>query len=632
MAPNRYGRGIARGMAVTLKNFFRRPVTVQYPEEKLFVSRRERGTVLAWSPKDCTGCYTCADNCPHGCISIATAPDGSKWADKAPCTQRCPAGVDAARYIRAIIQGQPGEAVAVVRESIPFPSVCAYICAHPCEGGCTRGAIDEAIAIRMLKRYAVNNDNGIWKAGVRSAAPTGKRVAVIGAGPAGLTAAYYLSRKGHKVTVFEALAVPGGMVKVGIPDYRLPKHTMMADIREIENAGAEIRLNSPVESVPALFEQGFNAVLAAIGAHQAQALGVPGDNDARVLGGVRFLREVNLGRPVQLGRRVAVIGGGNTAMDCARAAVRLGAEVSVIYRRTRAEMPAAAEEVQEAIDEGVAFSFLAAPTGVFSQDGKLILENVRMKLGAEDASGRRRPEPIKGSEYAVELDNIIAAISQNVILPEGFKLPADKSGRIVADKETMVTAVPGVYAAGDAVLGPSTVIECIAQGRKAAKAIDRFLGGDGDISERLAVMAEVPPRECAPLSGVRPERPMIAHERRIHSFEGVEIGWSREEAERECARCLRCDLNYPVTRYQLDGGLCIYCGLCVEACPFEALYMGTDYERWHYRFGERLLQKEDLATPDRRQRSAYAHAELEKDLPVQSLLLEPRQAVKKKKK
>jgi ferredoxin len=295
-------------------------------------------------------------------------------------------------------------------------------------------------------------------------------------------------------------------------------------------------------------------------------------------------------------------------------------------------MPAAQEEVQEAIDEGVEFSFLAAPTRVISQDGKVLLENIKMKLGAEDASGRRRPEPVKGSEYTVELDNVIAAISQNVILPAGFKLAGDKSGRITADKDTLATGTPGVYAAGDSVLGPATVIEGIAQGRKAAESIDRYLGGNGDISEKLAVMTEVPDRDCAPLAGIRPERPMIAHEKRLHTFEGVEIGWSKEEAERECARCLRCDVRYPVTKYQLDGGLCIYCGLCVEACPFEALFMGTDYERWSYRFGERLLQKEDLATPERRQKSGYAHAEIVKDLPEQSLLLNAEQRIVKKKK
>jgi NADPH-dependent glutamate synthase beta subunit-like oxidoreductase len=342
--------------------------------------------------------------------------------------------------------------------------VCAYICAHPCESACTRGDIDEAIAIRMLKRYAVDNDSGIWKSNVKTSPPSGKKVAVVGAGPAGLTAAYYLARKGHAVVVFEELTVPGGMVKVGIPDYRLPKHIMMNDIKEIENAGVEIRFNSHIESARSLLDEGYNAVLAAMGAHQAQAMGVPGDDDPRVLGGVAFLREVNLGRPVTLGNRVAIIGGGNTAMDCARAAVRVGAkEVSVIYRRTRAEMPAAPEEIQEAMDEGVRFHFLAAPTKVINQDGKLFMEAITMKLGAEDASGRRRPEPIKGSEHLVELDNIIAAISQSPIIPPSFGVELDKWKCIQVDKASMAASAQGVFAAGDVVLGPATVIEAIAR-------------------------------------------------------------------------------------------------------------------------------------------------------------------------
>jgi NADPH-dependent glutamate synthase beta subunit-like oxidoreductase/formate hydrogenlyase subunit 6/NADH:ubiquinone oxidoreductase subunit I len=617
-----FGNGIARGLTVTLKNLLRGPITVQYPEQRLNVSRRERGSVLAWSAQKCTGCYTCERNCPHGCIHIETAPGATKWTERAPCAARCPAHVDAARYIRALTNGEPGEAVAVNRESMPFPTVCAYVCAHPCQGACTRGPMDEPIAIRMLKRYAVDHDTGIWKTRIAKAQPTGKRVAVVGAGPAGLTAAYYLARRGHSVTIFEALAVAGGMVKVGIPDYRLPKDLLLRDIKVIEDAGVEIKLNHPVDSLPALFHGGFQAVLVAIGAHQAQGLGVPGDDDPRVLGGVVFLKEVNLGSQVTLGKRVAVIGGGNTAMDSARTAARLGAEVTVIYRRTRAEMPAAPEEIEEAIEEGVKFSFLAAPTRVVKQDGHLFLENVRMKLGAEDSSGRRKPEPVKGSEYLVELDNIIAAISQNPIVPAGFGLATDKSSRVQVDPGTLSAPQAGIFAAGDCVLGPATVIEAVAQGKQAAISMDKFLGGSGDIKEVLASPDTFPVRQDGPAQGFQPAREMIPHEKRLHSFEGVEIGWEKAQAEAECARCLRCDLMYPVETWDLKGGLCIYCGLCVEACPFQALYMGYDYERTHYRFAEHNLHKEDLKTPQVRRASAYAHPELANDLPAQSLLVD----------
>ena len=241
----RYGNGIAKGMALTLKHLFRKPITTQYPEEKLTVSRRIRGNELAWSQEKCIGCYTCAQSCPHGCINIITSEKGTKGLIPAPCTQACPAHVDAARYIRLIAEGKPDEAVAVIRERIPFPSVCGYICAHPCESACSRGLIDEPIAIRMLKRFAVDNDSGLWRERSKTAPPSGKQVAVIGSGPAGLTAAYYLAKlSGHSVTVFEALAEPGGMIRVGIPEYRVPSTILDADIMNIENVVVFIKTNT----------------------------------------------------------------------------------------------------------------------------------------------------------------------------------------------------------------------------------------------------------------------------------------------------------------------------------------------------------------------------------------------------
>ena len=632
MALSFFGSGIIRGLGVTFSNLLKRPQTVQYPDQKLNVSRRERGTVLAWSMEKCTGCFTCQNACPHKCIHIETTKQGQKLNDSAPCAKRCPAHVDAARYIRCISDGRPEEAVAVIREKIPFPSVCAYVCAHPCESGCTRGEIDEAISIRKLKRYAVDNDNGAWKRKAKQAPPTGRKVAVIGAGPAGLTVAYYLARKGHTVTVFESLSAAGGMMKVGIPDYRLPPPILERDIKEIEGLGVKILTNSSVDSVDELLAKGFHAVFVGIGAHKAMALGVPGEDEPGVLGGVDFLREVNLGRHMDIGKRVAVIGGGNTAIDCARTAVREGAgSVSLIYRRTRSEMPAAPEEVEEAVEEGVSLVFLAAPTRVFRQEGKLLLECLRMKLGAEDSSGRRKPEPIKGSEYLIELDSVISAVSQSPIVPGGYGLETDKSSRLMVDKETFTTIKQGVFAGGDAVLGPSTVIECIEQGRRAATSIDKYLGGNGDISEVFAIPEKTIERSTSPLEDFRPKNSAIEHEKRLHTYDGVEICWNKNEAETECSRCLHCDIQYKPEKWELSGGQCIYCGLCVEACPFNALFMGMEYERSSYRLAEQTLQKEDLLTPQKRKASGYYHPEIEVTLPKQTLCIKAKSDKKEKK-
>ena len=624
MKPEHYGNGIAKGMALTFKHLFRKPITTQYPEERLNISRRERGTILAWSADKCVGCHTCADSCPTGCIDIKTSLTGKKDIVPAPCNQTCPSHVDAARYIRFIADGKPSEALAVVREKIPFPSVCAYICARPCESACNRGLIDQPVAIRMLKRYAVDNGGDGWKKNSKSAPPSGKKVAIIGAGPAGLAAAYYLAKLcGHAVTVFEALPQPGGMLRYGIPDYRLPKHILANDVKEIENCGVEIKTNTKIDKPASLLQQGYDAVFVSIGAHKAIGLDVPGDDSPGVLGGIDILREVNLGKEVKIGKRVAIIGGGNTAMDSARTALRLGAdEVSVIYRRTRYEMPADPDEVEEAIEEGIRFIYLTAPSKVSIKNGALILECVRMKLGAPDSSGRRRPEPIEGSDYDIELDNVIAATSQMPLLSDDFGLETGKSNRIKVDKDTLATPASGVFAGGDAVTGPATAIEAIAHGRQAAVAIDKYLGGKGIIDEILAPADDNTLRGEKPTPGLRPAKRAIEHGRRISSFEGVEIGWNKEEAQQETKRCLRCDLKYEVEKYQLNGGLCIYCGLCVESCPFDALYMGYQYERFSYRLQEQTLNKEDLLTPQKVKPSAYYHPELAEDLPPQTLLID----------
>ncbi len=618
-----FGIGIAKGMALTFKHLFRKPITTQYPEERLTVSRRFRGNELAWDMEKCTGCYTCARSCPHGVIEILTPENGSKGIVPAPCTQACPAGLDASRYVRLIAEGKFAESLAVIREKAPFPSVLGYICAHPCESECTRGQLDEPIAIRILKRFAFEHDTGLWKQNSRVAPPTGKRVAIVGAGPAGLTAAYYLAKLGHSVTVFEALPEPGGMTRYGIPEYRLPKDILRAEIEEITNIGVEIKTNTRVDSLESLLEQGYNAIFLGIGAQQAMGIGVDGEDSPRVMGGVSFLREINLGEKVKVGDRVAVIGGGNTAMDSARTALRLGAkEVTIVYRRTRAEMPASSEEIEEALHEGIKIYFLAAPSKIISQDGEAQLQCIRMKLGAPDDSGRRRPEPIEGSEFTMSFDTIIAAIGQRPEVPDSFNLPTGRGNTLQVDPDSLATSREGIFAGGDATTGAATVIEAIAAGRRAATSIDKYLGGSGVIDETLAPVEEVPARVGGPREAYRPEIPAIPLDQRRHSFKEVELSLDEKLAVEESERCLRCDLAYKPVKYQVDARKCIFCALCVESCPFDALFMGYGYERSVYRLQELVFEKEDLLMPDKRQPSGYAHPEIAANLPKQTLLIE----------
>lgn len=462
----------------------------------------------------------------------------------APCSHTCPAGIDVPRYLRFIAGGKPADATAVIRERIPFPAICGLVCFHPCEAKCRRGQLDEAIAIRMLKRYAAEHDTRGWPERTKVAPATGKRVAIVGSGPAGLTAAYYLAKLGHSVTVFEALPEPGGMMRVGIPDYRLPKDVLLSEVREVQEIGVNIKTNNRIESLDTLFKEGYNAVFLAVGAHQGIKIGVDGDDNSRVIECVDFLREVSLGKKVRLGKKVAVIGGGNAAVDSARTALRLGAgEVTIIYRRTQAEMPANPEEVHDALTEGINIEFLAAPSRIATQNGKVALECVRMQLGEMDASGRRQPEPIKGSEFTTTFDTIIAAVGQRPDIPQQFNISAGRGNTIKVDPDTLAASKEGVFAGGDAVSGPASVIEAIAAGRQAAISIDKYLGGSGNIDEVLAPLEGA----VAPLEETeekyRPEMPALPVEQRLNNFYQVEKGYTDEMAIEEATRCLRCDLE-----------------------------------------------------------------------------------------
>ncbi|MBE9469889.1 MAG: NADH-quinone oxidoreductase subunit NuoF [Chloroflexi bacterium] len=465
---------------------------------------------------------------------------------KAPCSHTCPAGVDVPRYLRFIAQGQFDQALAVIRERIPFPSICGHVCPHPCEAKCRRGQVDEAIAIRALKRFAAERGNGLWKAGAKSAPATNKGVAIVGSGPAGLTAAYYLARRGHAVTVFEALPEPGGMMRYGIPEYRLPREVLAEEVEEIRGVGVDIRTNSRTGSVDELFEHGYNAVFLAIGAHQGTKLGIEGEDSPEVMDGVSFLREISMGNTVRVGNTVAVIGGGNAAIDASRSALRLGAkQVTIIYRRTKDEMPASEEEIEEAIREGVKIEFLAAPNRIARKNGKIELTCIRMELGTTDASGRRRPVPIEGSEFSSFFDTVIAAIGQMPESPEQFGLPLERGNTLRVDTDTLATPREGVFAGGDAVTGPAIVIDAIAAGRQAAISIDKYLGGSGVIDETLASPEELealPEMEEGEKQRI-PIPTLASLSERLSSFAEVELSLGEELAVEEARRCLRCDLE-----------------------------------------------------------------------------------------
>lgn len=492
----------------------------------------------------------------------------------APCEAACPAGIDVPRYVRQISRGLFSEALATIRERIPFPLACGYACFHPCEAKCGRAQYEGPVAIRMLKRVAAELGSDVSVPAALESA--GKKVAVIGSGPCGLTAAYYLALLGHEVTVLEALDRSGGMLRYGIPQYRLPDEIVDADIRLIERSGVRILTGQRVASAEALLDQGYHAVFIASGAWRAASMGIPGEDGPGVIKGIAFLEAVNAGVPPAIGAKVIVVGGGDTAIDAARVSRRLGAEVVQVYRRTRAEMPASEEEVDAAIEEGVKMEFLSAPLGI----DRGVMRCIRMALGAADASGRPRPEPVAGSEFNIAANTVIMAIGQEVEVPTQAVV-REKNGVARADPGSLATSVKGVFAGGDAVTGPASIIDAIAQGRIASAGIDRFLGGSGDL-ERFA--CKKPPAEApapAPRGSARKAWHSLSAEARLGSFALVEEAYAKETAVREANRCLSCDLlAYDV---QVDAALCKDCGYCKQVCGLDVFTRSDEFNASGYR-------------------------------------------------
>lgn len=538
----------------------------------------------------CTGCGECVERCPvvvpdqhnfgmsrrHAIHKkYPQAIPGAFTIQKrgtSPCRLACPAGVNAHAYVRLIAAGRFAEALAVERQRNPFPAVCGRICPHPCEMECSRGRLDAPIAIAHLKRFLAD-----WEMADPARRPPPpeihdrpERVAIIGGGPAGLTAARNLRLAGYQVTLFESRSSLGGMLHFGVPDYRLPSELVDFEIRtEVLDLGVEVRLETALGkdvSIDELRRQGFAAILLAVGAHQGLKLRVPGEKETTegLYDAVDLLGRVNQGEDVGLHGRVFVVGGGNVAMDAARVALRLGAsEVTVLYRRAREQMPASPWEIEEAEEEGVRLQLLCNPVEVKHDAGRLIeIRCVRMELGEPDESGRRRPVPVEGSELALEADFLITAIGQRPAV-EPFQRDVEallgKRGTFEVDPLTLQTSSPDLFAAGDAVLGPATAIEAIHAGSRAAESIIRLLTG-----QDLRAGRELPePTVARPeLEGLpqRPRTPIghLSSEVRTSSFQEVTLGFTEEEAVAEAGRCLDC------------AGCC-ECLLCEGACKAEAI-------------------------------------------------------------
>jgi NADPH-dependent glutamate synthase beta subunit-like oxidoreductase/Pyruvate/2-oxoacid:ferredoxin oxidoreductase delta subunit len=505
----------------------------------------------------CKFCSACVTVCPTGALMDRTLDVARKEETQVPCKATCPAGIDVPRYVQLVGLGMYGEAVAVVREKLPFPGILGRACFSPCESACRRKDLDDPLSIRSLKRIAADNDTGLWRKHSIQLPPSGKKAAVVGAGPGGLTAAYYLAKKGHGVTVFDALPAAGGMARYGIPSYRVPLAVIDQEVGEVEKLGVEFRFNTRIENVDDLKAQGFDAVFLGIGAQNGDPLGIPGDNLPNVVDSPTFLRAATMGKigkvgadgtAIVIGKRVAVIGGGNVATDNARSARRLGAEVvDMVYRRTQEEMPARDDEVQGCVEEQVNLRFLLAPKKIeLNESGtsRLRITYVRMQLGEPDASGRRRPMEIAGSEFTEDVDLVIGAIGQRPEVITGYGVQLAKNNRVQVREDNMLTSRPGVYAGGDCVLGPSTLIESVAQGRKAAAAMDAFLGGDGNIEEKLLPDWDTDPhigREEGFNTRKRLHPIFIAPAKR-NNWDEVELGFDEATARAEALRCLKCNL------------------------------------------------------------------------------------------
>jgi RnfABCDGE-type electron transport complex B subunit len=513
----------------------------------------------------CVGCGACQHACPKDIIQVQTLSEqlmkfNQKYDPLAPCAQTCPAEINIPRYIQQIREGKYKEAVQTIRMRNPLPLACGRVCPHPCEDECRRGIEDEPVSINQLKRFASDYEmNSGVRIPIKCAPDTGKKVAVIGGGPSGLSCAYFLRRIGHQVDIFDAMPKLGGMLRYGIPEYRLPKKVLDWEIQGILDLGIKAfnHVKFGVDfGLGSLMAAGYNAVFLGVGAWKDYSLGIEGEELEGCFTGIDFLQRVSSGEKMELGRTAAVVGGGNTAVDCARTLLRLGLDkVYMVYRRTRNEMPANEVEIVASEEEGIEFVFLAAPTKVIGDDGNRVthLEYLKMQLGESDASGRRRPEPIEGSETLLRVDMVISAIGQR---PDaGFKeqdpharmneLELTRWNTIENDPATLQSSIPYIFTAGDAATGPSLVVEAIGGGRRAARSIDLFLKGKPvepvkDSLQQKRIYESIFTKVDGVRKIPRAKMPELPVDQRLSSFVEVDLVLPEETALKEAGRCLNC--------------------------------------------------------------------------------------------
>ncbi|WMJ90114.1 FAD-dependent oxidoreductase [Anaerocolumna sp. MB42-C2] len=509
---------------------------------------------------DCRFCGACAEVCPTGTIRDKlqlSASNTSREDTLVPCKYACPAHTDIPRYVRYVKDGKYDEATAVIREKVPFPKTLGYICSHACEQECNRKELNEPMSIRNLKRYAAEHDTGLyWKGKGKQLENTGKKVCVIGAGPAGLTAAYYLRKQGHEVTIKEALPEAGGMIRYGIPAYRLPRSIIEEEISVIKEAGVQITTNARIEKITELLKE-YDAVLTAIGNHSGVRLPMDGNDLPEVLLNVDFLRNASMGKYTGIGSKVIVLGGGNVAFDCARTARRLGAlEVHLACLESADNMTADQEEILQAKEEGI----LIHPGQTFEKitgtDHVTGIDFMNVESFTFDENKRPMIQKEKNSEHHIDADTVIFAVGQRPgIIPEAG-LPLRKGNLIIVKDNSTATGVNGIFAAGDGIYGTKSVIMAVASGRSAAIEIDRYLGGDGDITEILAPSDNVKPyigqfKEFGYQS--RKHSSVLAPEERKDNFNLVDLGLETGEVCGEAGRCLQCDLRLKIEKPRLWG-------------------------------------------------------------------------------